>query len=217
MKSTIPLCLSLLLAPLALPLSAEPEKLSDLDAQLLLEKIKELQEGSDERISARYKTAVSAFRSAVQSDTATHELYLKCIEKVNFEDEDRKASEFRDWKKRHKERTDTPAFRRALRHQLNWLLLTLEAASNPDQTSKLWSKALDQIDTIFSDAEDLRGSQSILQQTVTNTIFAEAYNIEGIELGEWPMAPLQLEAVYEEAEYPLVIDPDVGIGTLAEV
>ena len=41
-----------------------------------------------------------------------------------------------------------------------------------------------------------------MQQTVTNTIFAEAYNVEGIEMDEWPMAPLQLESVYEGLIFP---------------
>lgn len=193
MKPTTLLCLALL----SLPLGAEPEKLSALDAQLLLEKITELREGSSERIGARYKTAHSAFRSAIQSDAATHDLYLKCIEKVQFEDEKKKASEFRDWKRRHKERTDSPEFRRALRHQLNWLLLTIQAASDDKKREESWKTALDHIDTIFKDAKDLEGSQHILRQNVLSTVFAEAYNIEGIKMEDWPTAPLQLDLVYD--------------------
>ncbi|NIP96918.1 MAG: hypothetical protein GWO24_27175, partial [Akkermansiaceae bacterium] len=80
------------LVVLALPLGAAPEKLSALDAQLLLERLKELREGSEERVAARYKTAHDAFRSAIQTDAAAHDLYLSCVEKVQFEDQKKKAS-----------------------------------------------------------------------------------------------------------------------------
>ena len=189
-------------ALLLLPVSGEPEKLSALDVQLLLEKIKELREGSQKRVGARYTTAHSAFRAAIQSDAAAHALFLNCTEKVQFEEKQKSGSEFRDWKRRHKERTDTPPFRRALRHQLNWLLLTLQAASEPKERDNMWSKALDHIDTILKDAEDLEGSQHLLRQPVLNTVFAEAYSVDNIDITDWPSSPLQLEAVYEGLVLP---------------
>ena len=209
MKPIPLLCLALLTTSLV----GNPEKLSAIDAQLLLEKIKELQEGSNERVGARYTTANSAFRSAIQSDSAAHALYLNCVEKVQFEDQQKSGSDFRDWKRRHNDRTDTPAFRRALRHQLNWLLLTLQAASEPDESGKMWAKALDHIDTIFKDAEDLEGSQHLLRQNVLNTVFAEAYSIDNIDMTDWPTSPLQLEAVYDG----LVLPALRGVKTLGEL
>ncbi|MBJ05967.1 MAG: hypothetical protein CMO40_02455 [Verrucomicrobiaceae bacterium] len=209
MKPISLLCLALLTTPL----KGDPEKLSALDAQLLLEKIKELREGSNKLVGARYTTAHSAFRSAIQSDSAAHALYLNCVEKVQFEDQQKSGSDFRDWKRRHNDRTDTPAFRRALRHQLNWLLLTLQAASEPTGSDKIWARALDQIDTIFKDAEDLEGSQQLLRQNVLNTVFAEAYSVDNIDLTDWPTSPLQLEAVYEG----LVLPALRSVKTLAEL
>ncbi|MCH2064755.1 MAG: hypothetical protein MK194_13665 [Roseibacillus sp.] len=191
-----------LFALLLLPVSGEPEKLSALDVQLLLEKIKDLREGSQKRVGARYTTAHSAFRAAIQSDAAAHALFLNCTEKVQFEDKQKSGSEFRDWKRRHKERTDTPSFRRALRHQLNWLLLTLQAASEPKERDNMWTKALDHIDTILKDAEDLEGSQHLLRQNVLNTVFAEAYSVDNIDITDWPNSPLHLEAVYEGLVLP---------------
>ncbi len=198
MKPTFLFLFTLLL----LPVSGEPEKLSALDVQLLLEKIKELREGSQKRVGARYTTAHSAFRAAIQSDAAAHALFLNCTEKVQFEEKQKSGSEFRDWKRRHKERTDTPSFRRALRHQLNWLLLTLQAASEPKERDNMWSKALDHIDTILKDAEDLEGAQHLLRQPVLSTVFAEAYSVDNIDITDWPSSPLQLEAVYEGLVLP---------------
>ena len=74
----------------------------------------------------------------------------------------RKASEFREWKKRHKERGDSPAFRLALRHQLNWLVLTLEAAQ-VDDISVLSAKGVAVLESIIRDAEDLKGQDQLLR------------------------------------------------------
>lgn len=203
MKPLILTCL----AALTLPLGAVPEKLTPLDAQLLLEKLKQLRDGSNERISARYEVAHKAFRAAIQTDAAAHDLYVNCVEKVQFEDEKKKASEFREWKRRHKDRTDTPAFRRALRHQLNWLLLTLEAASEPGKRDDLWPKALERIDSIFKDADDLMGEQGRLRQDVLDTVYATAYGLNGIKIADWPSAPLQISMVYEQLILPPLRSP----------
>ena len=192
----------LLLLVSSSPLSGETEKLSALDVQLLLERIKALQEGSQKLIGARYSSAHSAFGAAIQSDSAAYSLFVDCTEKVQFEEKQKSGAEFRDWKRRHKERSDTPAFRRALRHQLNWLLLTLQAASEPKKRDDLWRTALDHIDTILKDAEDLEGAQGILRQNVLGTVFAEAYSVDNIDIADWPESPLQLEAVYEGLVLP---------------
>lgn len=203
MKPTILLCL----AVLTLPLGAKPERLSPIDAELLLKKLKDMQEGSNKRIQARYKTAHSAFRAAATSDSAAHDLYLKCIEKVQFEDEKKKASEFRDWKRRHKERGDSPEFRRALRHQLSWLLLTLEAASEPEKVVTMGSKALDRIDRIFQDAASLQGEEGRLRRSVLTSVYASAYGIGGLKVENWPTAPLELDEVYEGLVLPPLRKP----------
>lgn len=197
----------LTLAALVAPLQADPQQLSPLDAQLLLERLKELREGSDKRIKESYQSAFGAFRAAIQSDAAAHDLYLKCVEKVRFEDEKKSGQDFRDWKRRHKDNGDTPAFRRALRHQLNWLLLTLEAASEPKKRDELGAKAMERIDLIFKDAEDLAGSESLLRQGVLQTVFATAYGVNDIDLEGWPTAPLQLSAVYEQLILPPLRKP----------
>lgn len=202
-KPTILFCL----AVLTLPLGAKPERLSPIDAELLLKKLKDLQEGSNKRIQARYKTAHSAFRSAASSDSAAHDLYLKCIEKVQFEDEKKKASAFRDWKRRHKERGDSPEFRRALRHQLSWLLLTLEAASEPEKIPALGTKALERIDRIFQDAKALEGEEGRLRRSVLSSVYASAYGIGGLQLENWPTSPLNLDEVYEDLILPPLRKP----------
>ena len=101
-SSSVRRLLVVCLAVIATPCGAEPGMLSPVDAQLLLERLERLEKGSKERLMERYRAAHAAFRAAAQSDTATHELFLACVEKVRYEDEGKKSQEFREWKRRHK-------------------------------------------------------------------------------------------------------------------
>ncbi len=79
---------------------AEPQPLSEADRIALEEQLGKIQQQSKDRVGGLFRRAIQDYRSAIKSDDATMELYLKCIEKVRFTDEKRKASEFRDWKRK---------------------------------------------------------------------------------------------------------------------
>jgi hypothetical protein len=200
--------LPLLLIPSLLSLPASADKLSEVDVQLLLEKLEALKKGEKTRSGSRLGTARGAFESALRSDDAAHELYLMCVEKVRFDDEQLSAQAFREWKRRHKDREDTPEFRRGLRHQLYWLTLTLEAAE-ADNITELGSKALARLDAILADAEELKGQQGLLRKNVLQTVFATAYNLGGLEVNEnWPTAPLMLPEIYDQVILPPLRQPN---------
>jgi len=193
------------LAALALiianPIFAEEKPLSDIDRELLLEKLKGIQSTSDSTVKGRFGVALSAFKKARESDTAAHELYLNCIEKIRFEDEARKASEFREWKKRHKDRTDSAGFRLALRHQLNWLVLSLEAAQMEDVTS-LSGQGISVLEAILRDADKLKGQEKLLSSPALSSIFADAYGVNNATAPDWPESPLRIDEIYENVVLP---------------
>jgi hypothetical protein len=186
---------------LIFPLLAQEKPLSETDRELLLEKLKAIQETSKSTVESRIDIALTAFKKARESDAAAHALYLSCIEKINFEDEAKKASEFREWKNRHKERTDSAGFRLALRHQLNWLALTLEAAKVADVTS-MSSQSISVLEAILRDAEDLKGQEKLLNSPVLNSIFAQAYEVTDAKVASWPESPLSIADIYDNIVLP---------------
>lgn len=191
----------------AQPILAEEKPLSEIDRELLLEKLKVIQETSNSTVQGRFGVALAAFKKARESDAAAHDLYLNCTEKVRFEDEAKKASEFREWKKRHKDRTDSAGFRLALRHQLNWLVLTLEAAQSEDVTS-MSSKGLSVLEAILRDAEKLKGQEKLLSSPVTSSIFAHAYDVGNVKLTSWPESPLAIATFYDNIVLPPLRTPE---------
>ncbi len=187
--------------PIFVP-SLKADPLSDADREALLENLEKLRDAANERVDARFRTAIAAYRQAMSSNDAAMDLYLKCVEKVDFEDQQRKASDFREWKRREADRLSDAGLRLAMRYQLRWLVLTLQAASEKSDVAALAPEAGQIVDGIFDQADALRGQQGLLRQSVTETIFARAYEISGIEVEDWPTAPLQLAQVYDKILLP---------------
>jgi len=192
-------CLLALLfsAPL---LPAEP--LSQADREALIEKLDDLRDNAKEKAMSRIGTAAAAFRAGMASDEAAVELYLKCIEKVEFEDRKRSSQEFREWKRRQDDRRKDEGLRRSLRHQLRWLVLTLEAAEAGDKRGDLGPRATEAVDSIFGNPEQFNGNVAALREPVTNTVFARAYNLGGDKVENWPLSPLEISQVFTQIVFP---------------
>ncbi|MGC6427273.1 MAG: hypothetical protein ACON5H_09805 [Akkermansiaceae bacterium] len=185
-----------LLISLALLSPTSSQELTDVDRDLLLDKLKEIQESANKAAKGRFANAVTAFRAAAASDIAANELYLQCVEKVDFQDEARKARDFREWKKRHKDRRDSPGFRRALRYQLKWLLATIEISQDPSVRAKMPETAISAIETILADADLLKGNANLLQQSVLSSYFARAYDLSSLQVENWVLAPFNITSLY---------------------
>lgn len=187
---------------------AKADPLTAADREALLEQLEKLRETADSKVDARFRLAIAAFRGGLQSDDAAMDLYLKCIEKVNFEDQLKKNADFRDWKRKEADRLADPSFRLALRYQLRWLVLTLMASSADPDIKQLADEAQDTVDSIFRDADKLESQGPLLGQAVTTTVFARAYEIGGLDNPDWPLSPVQLEQVYSKIIFPRYRSPD---------
>jgi hypothetical protein len=213
MLSNMRILATTLLASALIATQARSEPLSSADREALLESLEKIRENADSKVDARFRLAIAAYREAMTTDDAAMEFYLKCIEKVNFEDQQKKNSEFREWKRREGDKLSEQGYRLALRYQLRWLILTLRAASEKTRSSDLVNEAQEVVDSIFRDAVKLGEHGQTLGQPVTSTVFARAYEIGNVENAKWPLSPIQLEQVYNEIIFPLYRNP-TGIASL---
>jgi len=176
--------------------------LSDADRESLLGQLEKIRESADSKVDARFRLAIVAYRNATASDEAAFEFYLNCTEKVNFEQQRKKPAEFRDWKHKEADKLSAPSLRLALRHQLRWLLLTIEAASERADRPKLAAEAQEAVDAIFRDVDSLKGQEAVLGKPVTSTVFASVYGIDSIKGDQWALSPIHLDQVYETIIFP---------------
>ena len=194
------LLLVLCLAVFSVKVTADP--LSPADREALLENLEKLRGTVTGRVDARFRAAILAYRTAMVDEKSAIEFYLKCVRKVNFEERHRKASEFNDWKKREDDHLIESTMRRALMHQLRWLVLTLQAASDKADATKLAVEGQQIVDDLFRDSATLTSQQEILGQNVTGTVFARAYEIGAVKLEKWPFSPIHLAQIYEAVLLP---------------
>ncbi len=206
MKSLMRVPILLILSAFALT-SIHAERLSDADRETLLDNLDKIRETAESKVDAKYRLALAAYRNAVGSDEAAIDLYLNCMEKVNFEEQKKKAADFRDWKRKEAEKLSDPGLRTALRHQLRWLILTLQATSEKADRAKLADEAQQIVDAVFRDAEKLRNQEGVLNQAVTSTVFARAYEINHVKIENWSLSPIQLDSVYGDILLPPYRNP----------
>ena len=197
------LALTLVLSPL---LHGDP--LTQADREALIERLTKIQEGADKRKEERFSAAIAAFRNAAASDDAALEFYLKCVEKEQFEDKNKKGQDFRDWKRKQEGELKDPGFRRALNHQLRWLILTLQVASSKEPVTKFAPEAMRAVGDIFAEIAMLANQHDLLKQPVLSSVFAKVYEVNGVKAAEWPQSPVELESIYGTVILPLLRKPD---------
>lgn len=181
---------------------ARSEPLSAADREALLGNLEALRESANSKIDARFRMAISAYRAAMTSGDSVMEFYLKCVEKVNFEDQQKKPIEFREWKRKEADHLSDAGFRLALRYQLSWLVLTLKASSEKADPKASAAEAREIVDAVFLDAPRLESQGPTLRQGVTSTVFARAYDINGTGKEDWPTSPILLEQIYDKVLLP---------------
>ena len=168
------LALALFLAATC-PLAAQ-EGLSPSDREALLERLEIIRKEADSKVDARFRNALSAFRGAMDNPNEALDLYLKCEEIVNFDEMNKNNVDFREWKRQNEEKLSNTGFRLALRQQLRWLALSLEAASEKPDRDKLAIEAGKIIESIVAEADQLSAHRDIVQQDATSSVFARAYD-----------------------------------------
>ncbi len=199
--------LSLLLSPLLLVAPLHAQRLTAADRETLLENLEKLKDVSDSSLSARYAAAIAAYRNALTSDDAAMNLYMNCVEKVNFTDQLKKPADFREWKRNEGEKLSDIGLRLALRHQIRWLILTLQAASPNAERGKLVSEAQDAVDAVFRDLPKMKNQEQTLNQAVTSSVFARAYDVNNVKLENWPLSPVDLGTIYGTVLLPPYRNP----------
>lgn len=206
---------NLLLALLLAAPIVHADPLSQADREALIEKLDALKENAKEKAIGKVDSAASAFRAAMASDEAAIELYLKCVEKVEFTDQKKTAQEFREWKRTRGEQLEADGMGRCLRHQLRWLVLTMDAAVADGKTADLASRASDALESIFGSPQQFDGNVQPLREPVTNSIFARAYGLGAIKANNWPLSPLEVAQVYNQVIFPPLREKH-NISTLRE-
>ena len=178
--------------------------LTESDKKMILERLEKLATTHREAKFARYAGAVAAFHEASQTPAKAYGFYLDCIKLVNFDQQGKKFSEYREWKERNIQRVRATEYQTMLQFQLKYLLLTIRALNMEDR-SKIFPDLQTFLNAAVAKREYMKQEASGLNGSVSGTIFAKAYGLDKVLKDDrWEFAPLDIMGHYQKTILPIL-------------
>lgn len=162
---------------------------------------------------------IERFRKATSSDAAALNFYVDCKKIVDLERKDMTRDAIRSQAERlasqvarmadpqRDQAKDEGDFGKAVRLQLEYLVLTLEAHETPKgEMIKMIPKLRAFITSVLENASKLKGrALSTLQGNISNTPFVDAYQIgRYLDVEHWSNNPLNFGEMWEKCIFPLL-------------
>lgn len=113
----------------ALAQSAPTPLLTEDQVSNILKQLDQLEGQITQNKSESLSAALSACRIGMSGDKEALDLFLNCTKLENFDKRNLKQTDFQDWRDRNMDRLKEPEFLAALRLQLEYLALTIQAQS----------------------------------------------------------------------------------------
>lgn len=172
------------------------QELTESDRANLLKKVEALKRAKVSKNNAELNRALTAFRKGAASDREAFDLYMLCQKQILSQNPRTSPGDLVDKLAEIRDKTTT-ADKRALRHQLTWLIPTIEAAVDPDQLYSSTNKLQGVLANIVNDTKTMnQKSVQSLGASPFNSIFGKAFDIAKYKPKEWPNSPLDYDGLY---------------------
>ena len=88
--------------------------------------------------SGRFSSALSAYQAAAKTPAKAYDFYLECIKLVNFDEQGKKYSDYRDWKARNVKKIRATEHTMMLQFQLRYLAMTIRILNMDHDQADAW-------------------------------------------------------------------------------
>lgn len=177
----------------------------DPETARVLEELKKVEETVQNSRSKNNFAAVEIIRQAAGSEAAAVELWMDSTRDVDFKIKDRKEAEWRQQRDRLSARLGQPGGATAIKMNLQYLLLTIKAASaaKPEEKDEVMKNLVGFLEDAARAARELLPNQDIFHQQVLSTPVARRFKLDQTVQVRMPWAPTpELTAAYESALLP---------------
>jgi hypothetical protein len=192
-------------APPAANGAARP--LADQTAAEIMKAVTELANQLDAAKGRKNSEALRAFQDAVQTDDKAYNLWAQCKKQVDFDDKGKTGSEWGEWKRSpESQRWHDADAGCALKTQLQWLVLTLQAANATTETAR--EGVLAQIPAFLSGLMDnwkrMGDFRREAMGDVMNTVYARYFKLDQTldRDPKWVYSPANIDEVYDRLVLP---------------
>ena len=164
---TKPLTTALALVAFSFPtFTAEAQDAETASLLKEIEAIRKLLESSSEKNNAR---ALSVLRAALASPKATYEFHMDSVKQVNFDEEGRPESDWREWRDANEEERKESEHIQALQLQLRYLALSIQASggrADDDALKAMMPDLVAYLDSMTTAAVDFEEHRELLERSV---------------------------------------------------
>ncbi len=169
----------------------------------MLAELATLAKEAKESQTGKHTSALAAFRAASASNTAAYEFFTECYKKINFDEQERKYSDYREWKSDKGKELRSAEHCTALRFQLQWIVLAIRAA-NAEDLGELIPSITAYMDSVSENEEGMGVYFRLLRQPVTQSVFAEVYGLDtGLaSLKSFEFTPANFDGIFEKTILP---------------
>jgi hypothetical protein len=222
MRSLLVSAISLLFAS-----SLVAQTASTIDAKAILQSLQDIQQKQTTSAKSQLLTTINDFTAASSDDGAALNFYVEAVRVTRFVGQLREDVAFAEWKKNSLPTLNPGAIRIALRYTT--ITLQRAAGATDDQIFPVLFAYVQQVQDALPgiyaqaaaqrdaarDARPRNGGREmgqrdpetdILQQPVSDNIFARWYNIGGklAAIGGWELVPSNLDSMYQQILLPIM-------------
>lgn len=191
---------------LIFPTKAAP--LTPEQIEVLKSKAEALKQNLETHLATRNTNAGDVFLAASTDPKKAFDLWMNCEQKINYEREGKRESEFREWRDARSDLARDDRFMESLMMQLKYLGLSCKAAQA--------ESIKDVFPALLSYAEGLSRMKELptnfMTSSIANSIFAEAYNLRTLlgKNGSWEPVPYSISGIYEKSILPYLRQDNTG-------
>lgn len=184
--------------------SAQAQELKEGVSQEQIDNLKKqvelLEKELNGHLTQRNANAGDIFLEASTDPKAAFALWAKCAKLIEFDREELRESDFRDWKEKNSDKARDDRFLESLMIQLKYVGLSCQAAE-AEKPEDVFPSLLAYVDGL-SRMEELPTNE--LLRSVADSNFAKAYNLQSL-LGKnqnWESIPYSISGIYEKTILP---------------
>lgn len=181
--------------------------LTDKAAADLLRSLNDIATQLDTAKNRHTATALEAFKAAMLSDDKAYSLFMDCKKKVDFDDKGRTGGEWGDYKRRDDTKAlHEPEYTAMLKLQLQWLVLTIQAANASTETS--YGFVVSQVPAFLEAAQAawkrMGPARRELYTDVVGSVYGRYYELDKVmeKRTGWCTVPGDLDQICEQTILP---------------
>ncbi len=168
-----------------------PNDISAEEVAGLLSQLRKMRDGLDSEARRASIEALKVLGPACASSTEAMNLWLASVRVVEFEKQNKRATDFEEWRKKNDEKLHDPAFSAALRLQCRYLKLCLEA-DTPEKAGRTGPAIIALVEEAIKAMPQCAQYAGLLSDDVFSSATAKKLGVEKLCPDGWPKALLNL-------------------------